>query len=63
VREVTYCHCEQCRRQSGHFVAATACDDDQLSISGAGNLSWYAASDGQTRFLPDLRIAPVLEGE
>ncbi|QKV17659.1 GFA family protein [Oricola thermophila] len=45
VREVIYCHCEQCRRQSGHFVAATACDDDLLSVSGAENLTWYAASD------------------
>ena len=49
VREVIYCHCEQCRRQSGHFVAATACDDDQLSVSGTDNLTWYAASDAARR--------------
>lgn len=49
VREVIYCHCEQCRRQTGHFVAATACDDDQLSVSGADNLNWYAASDTAKR--------------
>ena len=49
VRGVVYCHCEQCRRQSGHFVAATACDDEQFSLSGAENLSWYAASDTAKR--------------
>lgn len=49
VREVIYCHCEQCRKQSGHFVAATACGDDQLSVSGADNLNWYAASDTARR--------------
>jgi len=49
VREVIYCHCEQCRRQSGHFVAATACDDGQLAVAGAGSLTWYAASDTAKR--------------
>lgn len=49
VREVIYCHCEQCRRQSGHFVAATACDDERLSVSGMDNLTWYAASDAARR--------------
>ena len=49
VREVIYCHCEQCRKQSGHIVAATACGDDQLFVAGADNLSWYAASDTAKR--------------
>ena len=25
LRPVVFCHCEMCRRTSGHFVAATAC--------------------------------------
>ena len=49
VREVVYCHCTQCRRQSGHFVAATACSDEQLSVSGPDNLTWYAASESAKR--------------
>lgn len=49
VREVIYCHCGQCRKQSGHFVAATACSDDQLSVSGAENLTWYEASENAKR--------------
>jgi hypothetical protein len=49
VRKVIYCHCTQCRKQTGHFVAGTACDDDRLTIEGAENLTWYAASDAAKR--------------
>jgi len=49
VREVIYCHCIQCRRQSGHFFAATACDDDQLSVARGENLTWYEASENARR--------------
>lgn len=49
VREVIYCHCAQCRKQSGHFVAATACAEDQLLVTGAESLTWYAASDSAKR--------------
>ncbi|MFZ2102881.1 MAG: GFA family protein [Oricola sp.] len=45
LRGVFFCHCSQCRKQSGHFVAATACEDADLSLAGADNLSWYAASE------------------
>ena len=44
VREVVYCHCSQCRRQTGHFVAASGCADADLTIEGADNLTWFAAS-------------------
>jgi hypothetical protein len=49
LREVIYCHCGQCRKQSGHFVAATACADDRLAIDGVEILTWYAASDEAKR--------------
>lgn len=39
----------QCRKQSGHIVAATACGDGQLSVSGEENLTWYAASPSARR--------------
>ncbi|WP_428977567.1 GFA family protein [Oricola cellulosilytica] len=44
MRDIIYCHCTQCRKQSGHFVAATSCADSELSIEGAEYLTWYAAS-------------------
>lgn len=49
LRDVIYCHCKQCRKQSGHFVAATRADDKALSISGSNNLTWYEASSEAER--------------
>jgi hypothetical protein len=45
LRKVVYCHCEQCRKTSGHFVAATACDTDSLDICEDAGLTWYESSD------------------
>lgn len=49
LRDVVYCHCTQCRKQSGHFVAATRCDDADLTVTGGDALTWYAASDRARR--------------
>jgi hypothetical protein len=43
------CHCTQCRKQSGHYWAAADVPRDQLSISGAEHLKYYAASEGVRR--------------
>ena len=42
---VVACHCTQCRKQSGHFYAATNAADVDLLIEDSGTLTWYAASD------------------
>lgn len=44
LREVVFCHCSQCRRQSGLFFAATSVPAAALTISGAEHISWFAAS-------------------
>jgi len=49
LRPIMYCHCEQCRRTSGHFVAATACKTTQLEISGEDNIKWYRSSPAAKR--------------
>ena len=49
LRGVVYCHCTQCRKQTGHHVAATRARDDQLSLFGEDNLTWFAASDSARR--------------
>ncbi len=41
LRDVIACHCTQCRRTSGHFVAATATQPENLVITEKGELSWY----------------------
>ena len=45
LRPVVFCHCEQCRRTSGHYVAATACGEDNLDITNDDGLRWYRSSD------------------
>ena len=49
LREVVYCHCSQCRKQSGHYFAATRVEVAKLDIEGADNLTWFAASDDAKR--------------
>lgn len=44
LRDVVYCHCVQCRKQTGHYVAATASADTDLAIEGDENLTWFSAS-------------------
>lgn len=44
-RPVVFCHCEQCRRTSGHHVAATACREDDLTITSDAGLRWYRSSE------------------
>lgn len=44
LRGVIYCHCSQCRRQSGHFVAATNVADERIVIEGGEAITWFAAS-------------------
>jgi hypothetical protein len=49
LREVIACHCEQCRRTSGHFVAATACRRGAFALVKSGTLKWYVAVSGFRR--------------
>jgi len=42
LRAVLACHCQQCRKTSGHHVAATAAPRDAVAIEGA--VTWYASS-------------------
>ncbi len=49
LRPVVYCHCGQCRRTSGHFVAATAVAKDALTIETGESLEWFASSEIASR--------------
>jgi len=49
MRPVIGCHCEQCRRSSGHHVAATACRIDDIVVTEDGSLAWYRSSDAAER--------------
>lgn len=47
LRPVIACHCSQCRKTSGHHVAATSAPRDRIEISG--KVTWYASSDSARR--------------
>lgn len=42
--DVSYCHCTQCRKTSGHFVAATSCRREDLTLTVDDGLRWYQSS-------------------
>lgn len=44
LRAVIACHCRQCRKTSGHFVAATQCAVEDLMQEAAASLRWYRSS-------------------
>lgn len=48
-REVVNCFCEQCRKTSGHYVAATRVNEENLDIEEQGTLRWYESSPGVKR--------------
>ncbi|WP_425403287.1 GFA family protein [Hwanghaeella sp.] len=44
------CHCEQCRRTSGHYAASTDVATDDLLISNSKHaLKWYRSSETAER--------------
>lgn len=49
LRQVIACHCEQCRRSSGHFVAATATRRKYFHLHDSADLRWYEAVPGFRR--------------
>ncbi|MEL7106842.1 MAG: GFA family protein [Pseudomonadota bacterium] len=42
LRPVVACHCDQCRKTSGHYVAATSAPREAIEITG--QVTWYASS-------------------
>ena len=44
LRPVVACHCTQCRKTSGHYVAATQCEAKDMSLE-AETLTWFQSSE------------------
>ncbi len=49
LRPVVNCHCSQCRRTSGHFVAATAVRLEAFTLTNSEELRWYRSSEAARR--------------
>ena len=44
LRNVIACHCEQCRRQTGTYMSATAAKDEDFKLAETRGLKWYRSS-------------------
>lgn len=49
LRPIIACHCGQCRRTSGHFVAATRVPRSEFRLDRDEGLRWYESSPGIQR--------------
>jgi hypothetical protein len=49
LRNVIACHCEQCRKQTGTYMSATAAKDEDLKVTNARGLKWYRSSETARR--------------
>lgn len=45
-RDVVNCFCSQCRKTSGHYVAATKVNKDHLTMESENTLKWYECLPG-----------------
>lgn len=45
MRPVVNCHCDRCRRSTGHFMAASSCDIADLHLGSSATLAWYRATE------------------
>ncbi len=46
---ITFCHCGQCRRTSGHYWASTRAETADVVFSKEAGLTWYQSSDHARR--------------
>jgi hypothetical protein len=47
LRRLAACHCSQCRRSSGHFLAGATADRASLTVEG--EVAWYESTPGKVR--------------
>ena len=45
LKDPVACHCSMCRRQTGHYDAATEVQKSDLTIEGEDRVSWYQSSE------------------
>ena len=42
---VDACHCRECRRQTGHYLASANVPRSALSVAGEDKVGWYRSSE------------------
>jgi len=48
LRAIVACHCTQCRKASGHYVAATQAEVADVAVQG-DSLTWFRSSEAAER--------------
>lgn len=43
--EASACHCDQCRRWTGHYLVSTEVKNKDITIHGEENVSWFKSSE------------------
>ncbi len=59
VGDVTACHCSQCRKQTGHFLAAVHAEWEDVDVDGKEHLTWYASSPHAERVFCSVCGSPL----
>ena len=49
VSAVVFCHCDECRAQTGLFVGSTEVADDDLTVEGSDAVRWHPAEHNAMR--------------
>lgn len=49
LRDVIACHCSQCRKTTGHFMAATSAPRSAVRLTASETLRWYQSSESAER--------------
>lgn len=49
LRPTVACHCTQCRKQTGTYMSATACADEDLAFIQKDTLTWFRSSETARR--------------
>ena len=44
LRKISYCHCGQCQKSSGHYFAATAAAKSDVTLTEDRGLKWFKSS-------------------
>ena len=45
LKDMTFCHCGQCRRQTGLYYASANAKVDDVTVVGDDNITWYHSSE------------------
>lgn len=49
VKQIVACHCRECRRMTGHFLASTDVWNDHFELTEKRGLGWYRSGDKSRR--------------